>query len=140
MILPIIKKPKKIGVSRAVSSLFAILCFLPRSQIWSNEFFLSTGTRKGTSMFNGPENLRKFHRRKCDKSYSRDPYFLCRKSLCNGIELHQDRYLSMRRLSNLSHFGNLSHGVFFSVELFSRRTRPMNITGAVVGNPRLKCL
>ena len=99
-------------------------------------FFLSTGTRKGTSMFNGPENLRKFHRRKCDKSYSRDPYFLCRKSLCNGIELHQDRYLSMRRLSNQSPFDNLSQSVFFSVDLFLRRRRPMNITGVVAGNPR----
>ena len=59
------------------------LCFLPISQIWSHGFFLSTcrGTRKATNMFNGPANLRKFHRRKCDKSYSKDPYFLCRKIL-----------------------------------------------------------
>ena len=28
-------KAEKIGVTRAVSSLFAILCFLPLSQIWS---------------------------------------------------------------------------------------------------------
>ena len=63
-----------------------------------------------TNMFNGPANLG-----------SKDPYFLCRKTLRNGIEIRQDRYLSMRRLSNLSPFGNLSHGVFFSVDLFFRR-------------------
>ena len=50
-------------------------------------FFLSTCTRKGTNMFNGPTNLRKFHPRKRHKSCSKDPYFLCRKTLRNGIEL-----------------------------------------------------
>ena len=55
-------------------------------------------------MFNGSANFRKFHgrRRKRDNSCSRDPYFLCRKTLRNGIELRQDIYLSMRKLSNLS--------------------------------------
>ena len=43
----------------------------------------------------------------------------------------------MSRLSNQSPFGNLSHGVFSSVDLFFRRRRPMNITGVVSGNPRL---
>ena len=43
-----------------------------------------------------------------DKSYSKDP----------GIEPRQNWYLSMRRLSNLSPFGNLSHGVFFVVVIF----------------------
>ena len=33
-VLLIIKKPEKIGVIKEVSSLFAILCFLPVSQIW----------------------------------------------------------------------------------------------------------
>ena len=61
-------------------------------------------------MFNGSAHLG-----------SKDPYFLCRKTLRNGIEIRQDRYLSMRRLSNLSPFGNLSHGVFFSVDHFFRR-------------------
>ena len=42
----------------------------------------------------------------------------------------------MRRLSNLSPFDNLFPGVFFSVELFLRRRRPMNITSALLGNPR----
>ena len=31
--------PKNLGVSKAVSSLFAILRLLPPSQIWSYEFF-----------------------------------------------------------------------------------------------------
>ena len=67
-------------------------------------------------MFKGLANLGKFHRRKRDKSYSKDPYFLCRKTLLNGIGL---RCLSTRRLSNLAPFGNLSRGVFFSFYLFS---------------------
>ena len=49
-------KAKKIGVAGAVSSLFASLCFLPPTQIWSYDFFLSTGTKKGTK-FNGPANF-----------------------------------------------------------------------------------
>ena len=80
-------KVGKKGVTKAVSSLFAILCHLFLSQTWSYEFFLSTCTRKGTNMFNGPANLRKFHLRKRNKSCSKDPYFLCRKTLRNGIEL-----------------------------------------------------
>ena len=44
--------------------------------------------------------------------------------------------LSMRKLSDLSPFGNLSHGVFSSVGLFFRGRAPMNITRAVTGNPR----
>ena len=51
-------------------------------------------------MFKGPANLGKFHRGKRDKSYSKDPYFLCCKTLLNGIGLRQDRCLSTRRLSN----------------------------------------
>ena len=43
----------------------------------------------------------------------------------------------MRKLSVLSPFGNLSHSVFFSVDLSIRRRRPMNITGAVAGKPRI---
>ena len=98
--------------------------------------FLSTGTRRNTNMFNGPANLTKFDRRKSDKSYSKDPYLLCRKALRNGIELCQDRFLSMRRLSTLLPFGSLSLGVFFSVDLSFTRRRPMNITGAVAWKPR----
>ena len=93
--------------------------------------FLSTGTRRNTNMFNGPANLTKFDRRKRDKSYWKDPYLLCRKALRNEIELRQDRFLSMRRPSTLLPFGNLSLGVFFSVDPSFRRRRPMNITGAV---------
>ena len=44
----------------------------------------------------------KFHQRKRDKSCSKDPYFLCRKTARNRIELRQNLYLSMRKLSNLS--------------------------------------
>ena len=117
-------KVGKKGVTKAVSSLFAILCHLFLSQIWSYEFFLSKGTRKGTNMFNGPANLTKFHLRKRNKSCSKDPYFLCRKTLRNGIELRQDLHLSMRKLSSLSPFGNLSCCVLFSVDLFFRRIEP----------------
>ena len=133
-----LKAEKKIGVTKEVSSLFTILCFLPPSQIWSYEFFLSTGTRKGANMFNGLANLWKFQRWKRDQSCSKDPYFLCCKTLRNGLRLRQDLYLSMRKLSKLSPISNLSHGVFFSVDLFFRRRRPMNITGAVAGNPRFR--
>ena len=87
-------------------------------------------------MVKGPANLRKFHRRKRDESHLKDSYFLCLKKLRNGMKLHQDRYLRLRRLSNLSPFGNVSHGVSFSVDLIFKRTRPMNITDAVTGNPR----
>ena len=79
-------KVGKKGVTKAVSSLFAILCNLFLSQIWSYESFLSTGTWKGTNI-NSPANLRKFHLRKRNKSCSKDPYFLCRKTLRNGIEV-----------------------------------------------------
>ena len=71
-------KAEKIGVKEAISSLFAILCFLPLSQIWSYEFLLSTGTGEGTNMFNGPTNLKRFHLKKRDQSSSKDPHFLHR--------------------------------------------------------------
>ena len=38
-VLPIIKKLGKKGITKAASSLFAILCHLSISQIWSYEFF-----------------------------------------------------------------------------------------------------
>ena len=88
-------KAEKIGVTEEVSSLFVIFCLLPLSQIWPYEFFLSTGTRKGTDLFNGPANFRKFHWRKRDKSCSKDPYFqVRRKTLSYGIGFHQDLYLT----------------------------------------------
>ena len=70
-------------------------------------------------MLNGPANLSKIHGRKRDKSYSTDPYLPCRQILSDGIELHQDRYLSMHKLSTLSTFGNLPYGVFFWLTSFS---------------------
>ena len=85
-------------------------------------------------MFNGPENHRKCQQRQRDKFFSKIPIFFVAKH-----NVVVDLYLSMRKLSNLSRhvsrFGNLSHGVFFSVDLFSGRRRPMNITGAVAGSP-----
>ena len=51
-------KAEKIGVIKSASSLCEILCFFPISQIWSNDIFPSTGTRKGTNMFDGPANLK----------------------------------------------------------------------------------
>ena len=91
-------------------------------------------------MFNGPVNLRKFHRRKRDKSCTKYPYFLCHKTTRNGIEPRQDLYLrcvNIRICRDLSPLGNLSQGVFFSVDLFFRRRAPINITGTIAGNPRI---
>ena len=96
-VLPIIWKPKNIGVTEAVSSLFAILWCLPPSPIWSYEFILSTCTRKGTNMFNGPENHRKCQQRQRDKFFSKIPIFFVAKH-----NVVVDLYLSMRKLSNLS--------------------------------------
>ena len=83
------------------------------SQIWSYEYFFYQQALGRTIMFNGPANLRKFHRRRSDKFYSKDPYFRYRKTFRNRVEIRQDRYFSKRGLSNLSPFGSLSHGVFF---------------------------
>ena len=77
--------------------------------IW---IFLLTGTRKDTNMLNGPANLRKFHWRKHDKFYSKDLYFLCCKTLLNGIEICQDSYLSMCRLLNHGSCVLIWHGYF----------------------------
>ena len=94
-------KSRKIKGLQRQYSCYLQFCvfFLYFRPIWSYEFFLSTFTRKGTNMFNGLANLsRKFHRRKRDKSCSRDPYFLRRRTLHDGREPRQDLYLSMRRL------------------------------------------
>ena len=103
-------------------------------------FVYQSGTRKGTNIFfNGPANLRKFHRRKRDKSCSKDFYFLRRKTLRKGKDLRQVLHLSMRKLSNLSRsvaFDSFSHDVFLSIDLIIRCRRPINITGAVARNPR----
>ena len=48
------------------------------------------------NMFNGPANLRNY-----DKFHLKDAYFLCRKTLRNGIEFRQDQYLSVRKLSTM---------------------------------------
>ena len=82
--------------------------------IW---IFLCTGTRKDTNMLNGPANLRKFHWRKHDKFYSKDLYFLCCKTLLNGIEICQDSYLSMCRLLNHGSYVLIWH-VYFGLMKF----------------------
>ena len=62
--------------------------------------------------------------------------FIRCETLRYGIDFAKNLYLSMRKLSILSPFGNLSRSVFFSVDLFFRRRIPMNITDAVAENPR----
>ena len=88
-------------------------------------FFLWTGTRKDTNISKGPANLSKFQRRNRDKCCSKDFHFLCRKTLRNGIELRQDQYYSMRKLSNLSQSVAFWQSLL-SVDVFFRRRRPMN--------------
>ena len=68
-----LKSEKKVVTDFKFCVLFVYLKFVPTIS------FLSTGITRGTNMFNGPANLRKFHRRKHDKSCSKYPYFLCRK-------------------------------------------------------------
>ena len=120
-------KAKKTGVTKVTSSLFATLYFLPLSQIWSYELFLPTGTRKyrqlGSTIVSTDGNAINLAR-KIPISLSQNIH--------NGIEVHQDVYISTHNLSNLSPFSNLSHDVFFLVHLFIRCKRPMNIAG----NPR----
>ena len=96
--------------SGSKGSFLAICNFVSSSSIsnvvlWT---FSSTGTQKGKNMYSSPAILRKR-----DNSYSKD---LCRKTLRNGIELCQDRYLSMRSLSNLSPLRKFS---FYSLKPFS---------------------
>ena len=115
-------KVEKNWVYKGTSSRYFQFCvFFLYLKFGVMNFFFYQQALGRTNMFNGPANLRKFHRRKSDKFYSNDPYFRCRKTLRNGIEIRQDRYLSKRGLSNLPPFGSLSHGVFFSVDLFFRR-------------------
>ena len=95
VVQPIIQKPKKKVLQMQFPHFLQFCVFFLHLKFGLINFFLSTG-----NMFNGPENRRKFHQRKCDKSYSKDPYFLCCQTLHNRIELHQDQYLFMHRLLN----------------------------------------
>ena len=113
-------KAKKIRVPKAVSSLFSILCFLPQSKIWTYLFFWSTGTRKGTNVFTGPANLRKF----VAKHYVME---------LNLAKIYIWACVDFQNCRDLSPFGNFSHGAFFSFDVVFRRRGPMNITGAVAG-------
>ena len=96
------------GVTKVTSSLFAILCFLPLSQIWSHELFLPTGTRKyhqlGSTIVSTDGNAINLAR-KIPISLSQNIH--------NGIEVHQDVYMSTHNLSNLLPFSSLSQDVFF---------------------------
>ena len=87
-------------------------------------------------MFNDLANLRIFHQRKRNKYCFKDPYFLCCKILRNGTEVREDLYLSVRTLSKLSPFGNLSHRVCCLADFFFTPRRPMNITAVVAGTHR----
>ena len=80
--------------------------------------------------------LRIFWQEERNKYCSKDPYFLCCKILRNEIEVRQDLYLSVRTLSRLSPFGNLSHRVYCLADFFFTRRRTMNITGVVAGTHR----
>ena len=117
VVQPIIQKPKKKVLQRQFPHFLQFCVFFLHLKFGLINFFLSTG-----NMFNGPENLRKFHQRKCDKSYSKDPYFLCCQILHNRIELHQDQYLFMHRLLNLSPSGNLSTVFSFQLTSFSEES------------------
>ena len=115
-----LKADKSKGLQKQFLSYLQFCAFSLYFKFGLKIFFLSTGTRKGTNMFNVRTNLRKFHRKKRDKFYSKDHCFLCRKTLRNGIKLRQDRYLSMRRLSNPSHLAIFPTAVFsFRLTSFS---------------------
>ena len=120
---------------KAVSTLFEILCFLPPSQIQSWFFFIK-GTKKGTNMFNVIVNLRKFHCMKPDKSYSKDLYFFVAKLYLMVTELRQDRVWACVDFRIFRHLAIFPPMFSFRLTFFFRGWRPVNITGAVTGNPR----
>ena len=96
------------------------LCLWISSYLVWKIFFYWQALRKAQIRWKVQQILGNLHRRKRYISYPKDLYFLCRKTLRNGREHCQERYLSMRRLSNLSPFGNLSDVVmFFSFRLTS---------------------
>ena len=99
-------------------------------------FFLSKGIRRAQICLTVQQILGNFIKRR-DQSCSKDLYVLCRKTVRSGIELRIWTCVNFQLCHDLSPLGNLSHGVFFSVDPFFRRRRPVNITGAVSGKPRL---
>ena len=87
--------------NRSYKGCFLAICNFVYASSISNLvlwIFLLTGVRKDTNMLNGLANLANSTEGNARNSI--DPYFLCRQTLCNGIEICQDRYMSMRRLSN----------------------------------------
>ena len=99
-------------------------------------FFLSKGIRRAQICLTVQQILGNSTKRR-DQSYSKDLYILCRKTVRSGIELRIWACVNFQICHDLSPLGNLSHGVFFSVDLFFRRRRPVNITGAVSGKPKI---
>ena len=85
IILPIIQKPKKLGLQWQFPRYMQFCVFSLHLNL-----FYGHGTRKGTNMLDSPANLGKFHRSKRDKSCLKDPYFLYSKTLRNGTDLHHD--------------------------------------------------
>ena len=94
-VLPIIWKPKKLGLQRQYPHYLQFCVFSSISNFGPTNF-LKTGSRKDRNVFNDLANLGIFHRRKRNKYCSKDPYFLCCKILRNEIEVRQDLYLSVR--------------------------------------------
>ena len=89
--------------NRGYQHSFLAFCYFVFSSSISNLvlwILLLTGTSKDTNMFIMALQILKFFQRKRNKSYSKDPYFLCHKTIWNGIEFCQVQYLSMQRLSN----------------------------------------
>ena len=119
---------------------FLTLCNFVFSSSISNLFlwifFLSKGIRRAQICLTVQQILGNFIKRR-DQSCSKDLYVLCRKTVRSGIELRIWACVNFQLCHDLSPPGNLSHGVFFSVDPFFRRRRPVNITGVVSGKPRL---
>ena len=64
-------------------------------------------------MFNGPANLRKFHRRKRGKSYSKDPYSLTDRR----VNASEHPYENMRTVNDVSILNSLNNSSQSSILL-----------------------
>ena len=79
-------KAKKLGLQRQFPRSLQFCVFLPLSQIWSYDFFLSKGIRRAQICLTVQQILGNSTKRR-DQSYSKDLYILCRKTVRSGIEL-----------------------------------------------------
>ena len=129
-------KDKKIGLLRQFPRCLQFCVFFLYLKFGLMNFFLSKGIRRAQICLTVQQILGNFIKRR-DQSCSKDLYVLCRKTVRSGIELRIWACVNFQLCHDLSPLGNLSHGVFFSVDPFFRRRRPVNITGAVSGKPRL---